>query len=156
MADIYFQSEANKLNKKHLMVWKISDLANKAGKVVTSHILFVHAWSGCDTTSATFGHGQTNLLEKMKATEELQHTSISSLMSDPDVMAEHIGKAGIRLFVIMYDGRRDDSLNILRYAKFMEIVSSTKTSLDPPETSTYRKSSILSQFAGSLTSHTLE
>ncbi|CAB4029738.1 Hypothetical predicted protein [Paramuricea clavata] len=60
MADIYFHSEV-KRSKKGLKVWKVQDLVNKAGKVVTSHLLFIHAWSGCDTTSATYGHGKTSL-----------------------------------------------------------------------------------------------
>ena len=38
-----------------------SDLVTKAGKVVIPHLLFVHALSGCDTVSATFGQGKTRL-----------------------------------------------------------------------------------------------
>ena len=44
---------------------------------------------------------------------------------------EQIGEAGTRLFVITYGGKEDDSLNSLRYTKFMEMVSSSKASLDP-------------------------
>lgn len=126
MADIYFQSEAK---KKGLMAWKIRDLITKAGKLVVSHLLFIHAWSGCDTTSATFGQGKTNLLKKLKESEEVQ--KISLLISDPVMTAEQIVKAGVQLFIIMYGGKQEDSLNTLRYAKFMEIVSSSKSSLDP-------------------------
>ena len=61
MADIYFLSEV----KKNMMVWKICDLVTKAGEVITSHLLFLHAWTGCDTTSATFGHGKTSMLKKL-------------------------------------------------------------------------------------------
>ena len=45
--------------------------------------------------------------------------------------AEQIGKAGTRLYVIKYGGRQEDSLNSLRYIKFMEMVKA----------SPYRKSS---------------
>lgn len=128
MADIYFQSEAKKSRKKGLIAWKIRDLVSKTGEVVTTHLLFIHAWSGCDTTSATFGQGKTSLLKKMKESKELQQISV--LMSDPDVTAEQVAKAGIRLIVVMYGGKKQDSLNGLRYAKFMEMVSSSK-SLDP-------------------------
>ena len=44
---------------------------------------------------------------------------------------EQIGEAGTRLFVITYGGKEDDSLNSLRYTKFMEMVSSSKAPLDP-------------------------
>ena len=51
MANVYFLSESSKTRK----CWKIRDIAAEAGAGLVSHILFVHAWSGCDTTSATFG-----------------------------------------------------------------------------------------------------
>ena len=52
--------------KKDLMVWKRCDIANQAGKEVTSQILFIHAWGVCNTTSATFEKGKTVLLKKIK------------------------------------------------------------------------------------------
>ena len=50
MADVYFRSESNKKQPK---LWRIHDLVTKAGNLVTSNLLFIHAWSGCDTTSAS-------------------------------------------------------------------------------------------------------
>ena len=52
-------------------------------------------------------------------------------MSDPHATAEQIGEAGIQVFISMYGGKCRDSLNGLRYAKFMEMVASSRTSLDP-------------------------
>ncbi len=52
-------------------------------------------------------------MKKLKQSEEIQR--ISQL---------------IRLFVIVYGGKKEDSLNTLRYAKFMEMIVSTKM-LDP-------------------------
>ena len=129
MEDVYFQSEPKKSQKKGLFLWKIRDLVTKAGEVVIPHLLFVHAWSGCDTVSATFGQGKTSLLKKLKDSEELKQ--ISLLMSDPHATAEQIGKAGIQVFISMYGGKCRDSLNGLRYAKFMEMVASSRTSIDP-------------------------
>ena len=124
MADVYFLSEPRSTSKKGLQVWRIRDLIDKAGKLVVSHLLFIHAWSGCDTTSATFGQGKTNLVKKIQAHEEVQH--ISSLMTNPCSTAEEIGKAGVHLFVVLFGGKQNDSLNFLRYVKFLEIVSSSR------------------------------
>ncbi len=95
MADVYFLPEPK---KKGLLVWRVCDLITKAGSLVTSHILFIHAWSGCDTTSATFGHGKTNLVKKIQVSEEVQQ--ISLLMGSLRMTAEEIGKVGVRLFVV--------------------------------------------------------
>ena len=103
----------------------ILDLVTKAGNLAVSNLLFVHAWSGCDTTSATFGQGKTTLLKKIKASKEIQ--TVCSAMCNPNASQEEIGQAGLRLFVILYDGKQHDYY----YAKFMEMVSSCKTSIDP-------------------------
>ncbi len=75
MADVYFLSEARNSQKKGLLVWKIHNLVMEAGEAVIPHILFVHAWSGCDTVSAIFGQGKTNLLKKLKESEKLKDIS---------------------------------------------------------------------------------
>ena len=61
MATVYFKSETKKT------MWKVQDLIANAGELLTSHILFIHAWSGCDTTSTTFGQGKTFLLKNFMA-----------------------------------------------------------------------------------------
>ena len=45
MSDVYFLSEPKRAQKKGLQVWSISDLNTKASGLVTSHILFIRAWS---------------------------------------------------------------------------------------------------------------
>ena len=74
MADIYLKSEARS-QKKEFHLWKIQDLVATAGDVVISNLLFIHAWSGCDTTCATFGHGKIIFLKKMRESAELQEAN---------------------------------------------------------------------------------
>lgn len=124
MRDIYFVSEAG----KKLKIWKIGDIVEQAGPMVISHLLFIHAWSGCDTTSATFGQGKVGLTKRLTSSTEVQ--GISQLMMNCDATPDQIGEAGVRLFVIVYGGKASDSLNTLRYAKYMEMVSSARN-VDP-------------------------
>ena len=124
MANIYFLSEMKSQKK----LWNVKDIVFKTGEMLSSHILFIHAWSGCDTTSATFGQGKTTLMKKIKESQEIQQ--ISSLMSDPNTTKEEVGSAGIKLFVHLYGGKQTDCLNSLRHAKFMEMASCGKT-LEP-------------------------
>ena len=69
MAEVYFHSEHKKSQKKGLQVWRIYNLIAKGGTLVTSHLLFIHALSGCDTITDTFGQGKTN--QKIQASEEV-------------------------------------------------------------------------------------
>ena len=47
-----------------------------------AHILPIHAWSGCDTTSATFGHGKMYLMKMLNRVPEVQN--LSTIVSDRD------------------------------------------------------------------------
>ena len=107
-----------------MKIWKICDLVTEAGPIVTSNLLFLHAWTGCDTTSATFGHGKTALLKKLKQSAELQ--DLASVMNDVEADSEMIGEAGCKLFILMYGGKKNDSLSNLRYVKYMQMVTSSK------------------------------
>ena len=88
----------------------------------------MHAWSGCDTTSATYGQGKAGLLKKIKQSKKVQ--LIADLMMDNNATVEQVGEAGVSLFVIVFGGKQSDSLTTLRYAKYMEMVSSANA-VDP-------------------------
>ena len=66
MADIYFKSE------KTMKTWSIRDIVHIIGPMFKNHILFLHAWLGCDTTSAVFSHGKSCLSKKIESSKELQ------------------------------------------------------------------------------------
>ena len=56
--NIYMPAETPNKKDVDCQFWKIGNLVKEAGEVATSHILFVHAWSGCDFTSAIYGQGE--------------------------------------------------------------------------------------------------
>ena len=57
MADIFLHSEAKK--KENIVpLYSIKDISASLGENMKSLILFVHAWTGCDTTSAIYGQGK--------------------------------------------------------------------------------------------------
>ena len=129
-------------------MWRICDLIAKGGTLVTSH-----AWSGCDTTSATFGQGKTNHMKNIQVSEEVRQ--ISLLMGDPCMTAEAISKAGVRLFVILFGGKQDDSLNYLQYVKFLEMASSSKA-IDPQKLPPTERAAHFHSLKVSLTGSALE
>ena len=54
---LYMLTDVSKKRESERSIWKIENLVEACGDIITSHILFIHAWSGCDTTSATYGQG---------------------------------------------------------------------------------------------------
>ena len=51
-------------------------------------------------------------MKKLQASEEIQQ--LSDVICDPWAEQENVAHAGQRLFVIMYGGKMDDTLNTLR------------------------------------------
>ena len=54
---IYFRSDANKQSKEHRL-YNINLLKETLGNDVCNELLFVHAYSGCDSTSRIYGIGK--------------------------------------------------------------------------------------------------
>ena len=75
------------------------------------HVLFLHAWTGCDTTSAIFGQGKTSLVKKLQSSREMQ--KLSDIICDPWAKQDQVAEAGCDVFVKMYGGK-NESLNRLR------------------------------------------
>ena len=65
---------------------------------VVHNILFIHAWSGCDTTSSTYGHGKTTFLKMVEKGHSI--VKICSTFNNSSHM--EIDEAGHKLFCIMY------------------------------------------------------
>ena len=40
--------------------WKVENLVCAAGEEIARNILFIYAWTGCDTTSAIYRHDMNN------------------------------------------------------------------------------------------------
>ena len=112
MSDIFFRSELSKRSRYGIRFYSISEIFRSIGSIVARHILFIHAWSGCDTTSVTFGQGKLVILKKLESSEELQ--SLSETFMSEGATPEDISSAGERIFVIMYNGKNEETLNSLR------------------------------------------
>ena len=93
---------------------------------LSESLLFLHAISGCDTTSRPHGIGKVGVLKKYAALEESAATFMASESSK--VALE---KAGERALVIMY-GSQPHDLKTARLQKFQTKVA-TAAGYVPPE-----------------------
>ena len=90
MCDIVLQSMKNKGNMVN-----IRNVVSYLNKIVVKNLLLIHAWGGCDTV---FNQGKTAILEK----ENPEVVEIYGIFDNPSETQKDTGKAGIRLFTVMY------------------------------------------------------
>lgn len=85
---------------------------------VKEHILFLHAMSGCDTTSALFNQGKTKLLKTLEKNPSLG--TIIAIFKDSTASQESVATAGERFLVQLYGfiGKTAPTLNHQRYICF--------------------------------------
>ena len=79
---------------------------------IREYLLFLHAWSGCDTVSAPFGKGKASFLDILKKSDELK--DIAKTMNDVLANQNEIGSLAQTVFRIVCGGKKDDTLTKLR------------------------------------------
>lgn len=94
-------------------VLNIDQVKQSVGEPMCQLLLFCHAWSGCDTTSATFGQG------KKKIVRALQESSNLRLVAEKFGRStkQEISDAGQFIMLTLF-GSTATSLNHLRYQQF--------------------------------------
>ena len=85
------------------------------------HLLFVHAWSGCDTTCSIFGKGKTTVLKFFKKCCHFKNTS--RVFCNLQSSQKEVGQASAKAFKALYGGAVDKNLTELRFRKYMEMAS---------------------------------
>jgi hypothetical protein len=85
---------------------------------LAEHILFIHAISGCDSTSALFNQGKVKALRTVVKNPDLLPYIRRFL--DPASTTREITEAGERFLVVLYGGNHETtSLNKLRYKSYV-------------------------------------
>jgi len=79
--------------------------------IIKPYLLALHAWTGCDTTSAIHMKGKTSLIKKIETS--LAVRKLLDVIRDPNSDQHEVGTAGVKLFLQMYGGTK--SLARLRY-----------------------------------------
>ena len=102
---------------------------------MSNRLLFAHAWSGCDTTSAIFGQGKSVIIKQLRKCEDVRE--IADIFLQDENSQANVESAGIKLLIKMYLGREGDTLNELRYARYRNTLASSQLSIRsetlPPE-----------------------
>lgn len=91
-------------------------------------ILFVHAFSGCDTTSALFNQGKIRFLKTLEKNPTL--TEAIQVFDDPNAELTEVVAAGELFMLRQYGaGSKHRTLDSLRYTNFVRAVSKNSFNL---------------------------
>ena len=69
-------------------------------KPILEFLTFLHAFTGCDTTSATFGFGKVSIMRALEKKKFIRDAA--RVFLNPGSTQEQIGLAGSKIFVYLY------------------------------------------------------
>lgn len=113
--DILFLSDKTGSSK----IWSMKELISVLGDL-RHQLLFLHAFTGTDTTSRPFGVGKSSALKKLKSCPQLK------ALAEDFIKEENLStlqSAGEKVFVLLYGGTLEESLDELRYRLFCSKVA---------------------------------
>ena len=93
MADIFLFPIASKRRKSGHKIVGFKNVIHVKDRFIKENINFAHAWSSCDTTWSTYGHGKSTILKYLKENKEVRQ--ISQIFLDSSVSYLEILVAGI-------------------------------------------------------------
>ena len=125
--DLFFRPEP-KANARGTRVWLMKKVQEQLGKEVCRSLLFLHAVTGCDTTSRLYGVGKAKELKKFFDVpyfrEQANVFSSHSALSD-------IVTAGEKALVSLFGGQPSDGLDALRYKRYFEKLATKSSDIQP-------------------------
>jgi len=89
--NMYFMSDSKSATKKKT-IWKLDNTRTVLGEEVCKCLPFIHAFSGCDTTSHIYRVGKSVLLKKCIKDENIRQ--LASIFLQPEVTHDTVQIAG--------------------------------------------------------------
>ena len=99
------------------------------GEELCEQLLFIHAFSGCDTTSSMFGIGKGTSFRKLIGNEQLK--DISHTFTSYDTPKEEIELAGEKAMIVLYNGDLTKDINSHRYKVLISKVTAAQSFVQP-------------------------
>ena len=125
--DLYFRREP-KANARGTSVWHVKRVKDQLGRVVCTNLLFLHAITGCDTTSRLYGVGKATALKKFENVPYFReqanvfncHSPISDILT-----------AGEKALVSFFGGKPGVGLDLLRYQRYLKKLATKTPHIQP-------------------------
>ena len=118
--DIIFVPHLHKICKEKQRLWPIQEVQRSLGYEFCSFLLFIHSFSGCDTTSRPYGMGKASILAKVTSNSKLGECA--DIFTLPSSNKDQICEAGDLAMRLLTGGNSDESLAIQCYKDFRKRV----------------------------------
>ena len=126
---LYFKSDRTKPDGS-FKVYDINRLKDILGHDLCSQLLFIHAMTGCDTTSRIFGVGKKSAFQKLvKGDPVLQ--SCANAFTIPNQTTQIIEDLGCQMMSFLFGGKHAHSLDTMRYNILCKKVVSSSSFVTP-------------------------
>jgi hypothetical protein len=123
MGDVYVLMQPTTGKLKGEFIVNVKKVQENIGSLAVKHLLVLHAFGGCDTTSALYSNGKVSIFKKVLACAEAE--SSLEVMNNCEASREEVGAAGRRLLLIIYGGKCNGSLHEMRHSLYMKMCSSS-------------------------------
>eukprot|EP00794_Sanderia_malayensis_P008462 gene8462-9369_t len=123
--DIFLTNMTRKKNKQREF-YAVKDVIEKFDDDIVDCLLFAHAFTGCDTTSAIHMFGKTVIFRKLQTSALLKSIAANFYV---DQSPQEIGNVCIRFFELLH--LSSDSLPQIRKTKYEQMVMSDRSNVDP-------------------------
>ena len=125
MAAVFFKTDGKAKRGSAGKCIDIGAFQSHLGPEACSKVLALHAFGGCDTASAIFGHGRGKLFTRLASARELGHHV--HILQQPQVTKDEVCDAGVALMVALYNGQPNDTLGQMRYRAYSKVVAKAGT-----------------------------
>jgi hypothetical protein len=117
------------LDSKQTKLISIKAVHKSSGSIGAKRLPFVHAVSGCDSTSSLYGHGKVIFYKKLATATEFsnQKDTFGSISSS----YLNIVEAGMPILTAVYGRKANDSLDRLRYLQYFSLTATSSVRLRP-------------------------
>ena len=129
MCEIYFVSEAKRRQRGDLQPVNVQAFQDHTGNSVQSKFLLVHAFIGCDTTSAICSRSKGQTIKKICNLTAI--SDILRIMENEHASTQDVAKAGSHLMVAVYGCNTEEKLSTMRYQSYCRKVCDSVTTLLP-------------------------
>ena len=119
-------------------VYSSAALRSALGGMVDS-LLFVHAATGCDTTSAVYRKGKRVPFRKLQAQPAL--CTAVQVFNDPQASKNAVAAAGEAFLCVVYGGKIDDNLDVKRNFAKQKVCAKFDLATLPPTSAAARQHS---------------